>query len=91
MYISSQKKNLTTLYRCIDEQSEHARNLPEKEVGILAEDFVRLGEAYCWHIDSIDAFPGKLVLQGAQKVDLHSYAIPEDHCSPVRARENRIR
>ena len=85
----AKKKKLTTLCRCIDEQSERARNLPEKEVGILAEDFVRLGEAYCWHIDSIDAFPGKLVLQGAQKVDLHSNATPEDQCSPVREREKQ--
>jgi len=53
---------------CINERSRKAEKLEEKEVGIKLEDFVRLGEVYCWHMDSIDAFTGSIAeisLEGA--------------------------
>jgi len=46
--------------RCIDSRSEAARRLDAAEVGIATEDFVRIGEAYCWNLLAIDAFTGAL-------------------------------
>jgi len=46
--------------RCVDKSSAKARRIPEEKLGILVEDFIRIGEVYCWHLDSVDAFTGVL-------------------------------
>ena len=46
------------IFRCIDEETEKARKLEESDLGIRIEDFVRIGETYCWHLDSVDPFTG---------------------------------
>jgi len=46
--------------KCMDENADIARDLEEKDLGMKVEDFIRISEPYCWHMDSIDAFTGTL-------------------------------
>jgi len=45
---------------CMDANAGKARKLNEDDLAIKIEDFIRISEPYCWHLDSIDPFTGCL-------------------------------
>jgi len=46
--------------KCMENRRKKVNRMSRDGLGIKKKDFIRIGEAYCWSLQSIDAFTGSL-------------------------------
>jgi len=46
--------------KCMEQRRKQVKQMSKDGLGIKEKDFIRIGEAYCWSLQSIDAFTGSL-------------------------------